>query len=45
MTIEKVIDNGFCIGCGTCKVVNPEAVDIHFQDGIYEAEIYNRERP
>lgn len=44
MTIEKVIDNGFCIGCGTCKVVNPEAVDIHFQDGIYEAEIYNRER-
>ncbi|CAK3029638.1 Coenzyme F420 hydrogenase [Vibrio crassostreae] len=39
MTISKVIDNGFCIGCGACKVASEEAVNIEFTKGIYQAQI------
>lgn len=40
MTIKKVIDNGFCVGCGACKVANAESVSIKLVDsGYYEASI------
>lgn len=44
MSIQKVIDNGFCIGCGACKAVSPNAIDIKFHNGIYNAEIVREEK-
>ncbi|WP_372377726.1 Coenzyme F420 hydrogenase/dehydrogenase, beta subunit C-terminal domain [Vibrio natriegens] len=44
MTIKKVIDNGFCVGCGACKVSSPENITIKFLDsGFYEARQLNSE--
>lgn len=44
MSIQKVIENGFCVGCGACKAVSPDGVDIKFYNGIYSAEIIRKEK-
>jgi coenzyme F420 hydrogenase subunit beta len=45
MTIKRVIENGFCVGCGGCKVANPDSVNIKFvESGYYEAEIIDEEK-
>jgi len=38
MSINKVIENKFCVGCGGCKIYDPEGISISFtDDGFYEA--------
>ncbi|MBY7766018.1 Coenzyme F420 hydrogenase/dehydrogenase, beta subunit C-terminal domain [Vibrio fluvialis] len=40
MTIKNVIDNGYCVGCGGCKLHSPDNVTIKFEeDGFYQAKI------
>lgn len=40
MSIKKVIDNNFCVGCGACKISSPENIEIFFsKDGFYSAKI------
>ncbi|MUL09176.1 hypothetical protein GNP59_04655 [Aliivibrio fischeri] len=39
MSIEKVINNGYCIGCGACEYVNSDAIEVKIVDGIYKANI------
>lgn len=41
MSIHNVIENGFCIGCGACKSVDPDAIKISFYNGVYNAKIVN----
>lgn len=44
MSIEKVIKEGFCVGCGACKVSSADSVSIEFQEeGYYEANVKNKE--
>lgn len=44
MTIEKVIEEGFCVGCGACKVTSPGSVNIELQEeGYYKALIRNKD--
>ncbi|CAH6784682.1 putative Coenzyme F420 hydrogenase [Vibrio chagasii] len=44
MTLKKVIDNGFCVGCGACKVASPDNIEIKFLDsGFYEAKVIKQE--
>jgi coenzyme F420-reducing hydrogenase beta subunit len=45
MTIKQVVENGFCVGCGGCKVANPDSVNINFvESGYYEAKIIDEEK-
>ncbi|MCG3760322.1 coenzyme F420 hydrogenase [Vibrio cincinnatiensis] len=38
MSIDNVIKNKFCVGCGGCKIYAPDEVNISFtEDGFYEA--------
>lgn len=42
MTIKNVIDNGYCNGCGACKIYSPDSVEIKFsEDGFYKAKLIN----
>ncbi|MEX0779779.1 MAG: Coenzyme F420 hydrogenase/dehydrogenase, beta subunit C-terminal domain [Balneolales bacterium] len=37
---ETVIQNDYCIGCGVCAVVAPEAIQIHVtESGFYKAQV------
>ncbi|OUR82902.1 hypothetical protein A9Q82_05435 [Cycloclasticus sp. 46_120_T64] len=45
MTIKQVIENGFCVGCGACKIANSDSVNIKFvESGYYEATVVNEEK-
>lgn len=39
MSIKKVIDEGYCIGCGACNVADNENIKISFKEGMYKAKI------
>lgn len=39
MSIESVVENGFCIGCGGCQYSSGGEIDIKFVDGFYNASI------
>ncbi|WP_338883813.1 Coenzyme F420 hydrogenase/dehydrogenase, beta subunit C-terminal domain [Xenorhabdus sp. TH1] len=40
MTIQKVIENGYCVGCGACKLTLKESVELKiYDDGFYHAKI------
>lgn len=42
MSFEQVINNGFCVGCGACKVSENSHVKIEMkEDGFYEASRTN----
>lgn len=42
MTIRQVIDNGYCIGCGVCKLDYEENIDIKLNEkGFYSIENQN----
>jgi len=45
VTIKQVIENGFCVGCGACKVANSDSVNIKFvESGYYEAKVIDEEK-
>lgn len=45
MTIENVIENGFCVGCGGCKAHLDNDVNIEMQStGFYKAKIKDANR-
>ncbi|WP_318489703.1 Coenzyme F420 hydrogenase/dehydrogenase, beta subunit C-terminal domain [Photobacterium leiognathi] len=40
MSINKVIKNDYCNGCGGCKLYSPDSIDIEFKNtGFYKANI------
>ncbi len=40
MSIKKAIEHGLCMGCGTCKLVLKDKVDIKLNDyGFYHAQV------
>lgn len=40
MSISKVIDNGYCIGCGACTLIDNENINIEVREaGFYEARM------
>lgn len=39
MTIEKVVNNGYCIGCGSCSIASGENT-IQFDNVIYQAKLF-----
>ncbi|EIU7851288.1 hypothetical protein HJ093_13695 [Vibrio parahaemolyticus] len=39
MSIESVVKNGFCIGCGGCQYSSDGEIEIKFVDGFYKASI------
>lgn len=40
MSIKKVIENGYCVGCGACKLELQESVSINLCDnGFYQAKL------
>lgn len=40
MSIQNVIDNGYCVGCGACKLALDESVEIKmYENGFYNASI------
>lgn len=42
MSIQKVIDNGYCVGCGACKLALGESVELKlYGNGFYNAKIKN----
>lgn len=42
MTIRKVIEHGYCVGCGACKLQLKDTVEIKLDDnGFYQAKITN----
>jgi coenzyme F420 hydrogenase subunit beta len=44
LTVQKVIDNDYCIGCSACKLVGKEDVSISFKsNGFYSANIKNNQ--
>jgi len=45
VTIKQVIENGFCVGCGACKVANNDSMNIKFvESGYYEAIITDEQK-
>lgn len=42
MSINNVIENGFCIGCGSCNAVSSDKVEISMKsDGFFAANVKN----
>lgn len=42
MSIENVVNNGYCIGCGGCSFASRDSIKIEFKDdGFYRANINN----
>ncbi|MFH4484124.1 Coenzyme F420 hydrogenase/dehydrogenase, beta subunit C-terminal domain [Vibrio diabolicus] len=40
MTINKVIDDGYCVGCGACSVILKDKVNIQIQEnGFYKSKL------
>ncbi len=37
---DKVVGEGYCIGCGNCKVISPTKVDIKLNEiGLYQPKL------